>query len=409
MKENELAVEEKSLWRNRDYLLLWSGQAISSFGSQASHIILPLLILDITHSAAQAGFVGAFSVIPYVVLSLFAGSFADRFNRKKLMLFCEIGRAIVSGSILLAIFFHSISILQIYLVALFEGIFFVFFDIAEIASIKLIVGNKVSAATAQENATDGFASLFGPSIGTILYQMNRSLPFLLDTVSYIVSFFSLLSIKTEFQEERDDSKPNLLKEIKEGISWLLHHKVLRIMSLLNAGTAFIFSDLILILIILAKEQHATPLEIGTIISISGIGSIIGSVIGSKVKKRVSPGQVVLGSCWVMALLWPLYIFAPNFIFIGLITALLFCINSIWVVVQISYRLSLVPDELQGRVNSVHRFLVYSIIPLGMAMTGVMLQSLGAKTTIFILFFGLLAIAIAGSFSKELRHAPMVRV
>src|SRR5438067_1389287 len=99
---DELVAKEKPLWKNRNYLLLWSGQAISSFGSAASHIVLPLLILDLTHSPAQAGFVGAISIIPYVTLSLFAGAFVDRLNRKKVMKICEIARAIVSASIFIA-------------------------------------------------------------------------------------------------------------------------------------------------------------------------------------------------------------------------------------------------------------------------------------------------------------------
>lgn len=131
-------VQEKSLWKNRDYLLLWSGQAISSFGSAASHIVLPLLILDLTHSPAQAGFVGAITTIPYVTLSLFAGVFVDRLNRKKIMMICEAARAIVAGSIFTAILIHHVSIAQIYLAALLEGLFFVFFDIAEIASLRRV-------------------------------------------------------------------------------------------------------------------------------------------------------------------------------------------------------------------------------------------------------------------------------
>ncbi len=132
--DEEVAIRDKSIWQNRDYRLLWSGQAISSFGSAASHIVLPLLILDLTHSPAQVGFVGAFATIPYVALSLSAGVFVDRLNRKKVMMICEIARAIVAGSIFIAILIHHISIVKIYIAALFEGVFFVFFDISEIAS-----------------------------------------------------------------------------------------------------------------------------------------------------------------------------------------------------------------------------------------------------------------------------------
>lgn len=73
----EESKEKQSLWKNHDYLRLWFGQTVSIFGSRASGIVLPLLILDITRSPAQAEFVGAFTVVPYVVLSLFAGTLVD--------------------------------------------------------------------------------------------------------------------------------------------------------------------------------------------------------------------------------------------------------------------------------------------------------------------------------------------
>ena len=393
------------MWKNRDYLLLWSGQAISSFGSAASHIVLPLLILDLTHSPAQAGFVGAIATVPYVALSLFAGVYIDRLNRKNLMKLCEIARAIISASIFIAILFHHISITQIYVAALLEGLFFVFFDIAEIASLRQIVGKgNISAASSQNFATDGTAQLLGPFIGTVLYQIKQFVPFLLDAVSYVISFFTLAAIKTEFQEERDtEEKTQLRKEVTEGISWLWHNKVVRFMALLNAGVSFILADLILIIIILSKEKNATPAQIGIIVSISAIGSILGSLFGNIAKKRFKPGQVVIAACWIMALTWPLYLIAPNFIFIGIITAVIVFVNCVWAIVQISYRLSLIPDELQGRVNSVFRFMAYSVAPLGMAITGIMLQAFGAKITIAIFFIGLMTCALIASLSKELKN------
>lgn len=399
--------EKRPLWKNADYLRLWSGQAISSFGSAASHIVLPLLILDLTHSPAQAGFVGAFSVIPYIALSLFAGVFVDRLNRKKVMMICEVARAVVSLTIFLAIFIHHISLVQIYIAALLEGLFFVFFDISEIASLKQIVGkDNVSSASSQGFATDSIAQLIGPSVGTLLYSIKQFVPFLIDSISYLVSLLTLKSIQTEFQEEREIEEVKIKKQLVEGISWLFKNKAVRFMSLLNAGVSFVLADLMLIVIILAKDKGASTTQIGLIVSISAVGGILGSLFGDIAKRKFKAGKVITTACWIQALVWPLYIFAPNFIFIGIITGVIAFVNSVWAIVQISYRLSLIPDELQGRVNSVFRFMAYSIIPLGMAITGVMLQGLGAKATVLIFFVGLLVCALVASFSKELKNTRM---
>src|SRR3954454_3415085 len=91
------------LWRNRDYMLLWSGQVVSTLGSTASGIVFPLLILAITGSAAAAGIAGALQSIPYLIFSLPAGALIDRWNRKRVMILCDVGRAINMGSIAVAL------------------------------------------------------------------------------------------------------------------------------------------------------------------------------------------------------------------------------------------------------------------------------------------------------------------
>src|SRR5215471_12229744 len=87
-----------SLWRNRDFLLLWSGQAVSTMGSSATELALPLLILGITHSPAQAGFAAALRSLAYLLLGLPAGALIDRWDRKRTMILCDAGRALALGS-----------------------------------------------------------------------------------------------------------------------------------------------------------------------------------------------------------------------------------------------------------------------------------------------------------------------
>src|SRR5256885_16783978 len=91
--------QPQSLWRNRDYLLLWSGQALSDVGGAVSELAFPLLVLAVTQSPAQAGFVAAFRTVPALLFNLFAGVIVDRWNRKRVMLICDIGRALCLVSI----------------------------------------------------------------------------------------------------------------------------------------------------------------------------------------------------------------------------------------------------------------------------------------------------------------------
>src|SRR5919204_7062158 len=98
------------LWRNRDYMLLWSGQVVSTLGSTASGIVFPLLILAITNSPTAAGIAGALTTIPYVLFSLPAGALIDRWDRKRAMILCDAGRAINMATIPLALVLNSLTI-----------------------------------------------------------------------------------------------------------------------------------------------------------------------------------------------------------------------------------------------------------------------------------------------------------
>src|SRR5258708_1350164 len=115
-----------SLWRNRDYVLLWSGQMVSSIGTQVSMLAFPLLILAITHSPAQAGIIAALHGLPYALFILPAGALIDRWDRKRVMILCDTGRALALGSIPLALALGRLTIVQLYIVSLVEGTFFIF-------------------------------------------------------------------------------------------------------------------------------------------------------------------------------------------------------------------------------------------------------------------------------------------
>ena len=118
---------------NRDFLLLVSGQSVSSVGSQVSLLAFPLLMFTITHSAAQAGLMSALRSLPYAFFCLPAGALVDRWDRKRVMIFCDVGRALALGSIPLAFALGQLTLVQLYLVSLVEGTLFTFFSMAETA------------------------------------------------------------------------------------------------------------------------------------------------------------------------------------------------------------------------------------------------------------------------------------
>ena len=393
------------LWRNRDYMLLWSGQAVSLTGTVISQTAFPLLVWDLTHSAAQVGLVGGLGTIPYVFLSLLAGALVDRWDRKRVMILCDAGRALNLVSVLAALMLGHLTVIQLCINALVEGTFFVFFNLSEVACLPRVVAKEqLPAATAQNESTMGITTLLGPLLGGALYGVRQVLPFLADAVSYVVSVCSLLFIKTKFQQERTQERRKLYIEIKEGLVWLWRQPLIRYMAFLTGGLNLVNAGFIPILVVLVKQQHGSSLIYGVILTIGGVGAIAGALLGTPIQKRFRFGTVIISTVWVGALLWPLYAIAPNPIILGVIAALSFINGPVYNVVQFSYRLALIPDELQGRVNSVFRLLAFGFQPLGWIVTGVLIQLISVIPTILVLFVVYLVLAILTTFNTHVRHA-----
>lgn len=394
-----------SLWRNRNYMLLWSGQIVSSVGTRVSMLAFPLLVLAITHSPAQAGIIGGLRGLPYALFILPAGVLIDRWNRKRVMILCDTGRALALGSIPVALLLGHLTIVQLYIVSLVEGTLFTFFNLAETACLPQVVAKQqLPAAAAQTMIVDSTSGLIGPSLGGLLYSVGRAIPFLTDAITYGVSVLSLFFIKAKFQEERDVTPMRLWTEIGEGLSWLWHQPLIRFIALLTGGMILPVAGYSLILILLAQSQHASSFTIGLIFASGGIGSILGALIVAPLQKRFSFGQMMIGSTWVWALTWLLFAIAPNPLMLGAATALSFIIVPIYMSVQFGYRLALIPDHLQGRVNSVFRLIAFGSEPIGMALTGILIQVIGPVPTVLVLFVPQFILSIAATFNQQLRNA-----
>ncbi len=164
---------------------------------------------------------------------------------------------------------------------------------------------------------------------------------------------------------------------------------------------------VLIVILLAQGMHASTVFIGVILGIGGIGNILGTLLVMPIQKRFSFGQIIIGSSWVWALSWLFLVIAPDPLTLGIALALGFIIVPIYSVTHLSYRLALTPDELQGRVNSVFRLIAFGSQPLGLILTGALLQAIGPVATVVVLFVPQFILAVAATLNPGVRNARTV--
>ncbi len=395
------------LWRNRDFLLVWSGQTVSALGSSVSGIAFPLLILALTNSPAQAGIAGALRALPYVLLSLPAGALVDRWNIRKVMVLCDAGRALALGSIPIALELGLLSVAQLYVAATVEGTLFVFYNIASFAALPRIVpAAQLPAAYAQNEASYyASAGLLGSTVGGVLYQVGRAAPFALDALSYVASVLSLLLLRTQMHRAPAQGSRRLGADIVAGLRWMWNQPFIRAMSALYGADSLVSPGSSLILIVIAKQQHAPPSAIGAIFSIGALGGIAGSVLASRVQRWLSFGQTIISVRWIVALLWALYAVAPNTVILGIITAGVFFLNPIVNVVGMSYSMRLIPEGLRGRVSSIFQLIPSAVTPIGIGLTGVLLQVFGPITVVLAASLYLLVLAVGATLNTQIRQAP----
>jgi MFS family permease len=393
------------LRRNRDFVLLQIGQGLSVLGSTMTNLAYPLLVLSLTHSPAKAGVVAFANVLPYPVFALFAGVVADRVNRKRLMIAMDVVRALAMVSIVAGLAAGVLTFWQVAAIAFVEGTAFVFFNIAEVGALRSVVpARQLPAAAAAEQSRYAAVTLVGPSLGGLLFQISRALPFLADAISYGFSIFTLAWMRTPFQETRERDPAPVRTQIREGISWLWSNAYLRTSALIFAVGNFAFSGLFLVFIVVSKQHGLSSGAIGVLIAVFGVASLAGALAAPRIAKRFSMRTIMYGNEWLGAALILSAIAPGPYVLLACVLPIAFFGPSLNSVV-IGYRTAITPDHLVGRVSSVARTLAQIASPLGPLVAGFLLAAFSAQTTMLVLGGITVGVAIWTTASPSIRNAP----
>ncbi|MCU1659869.1 MAG: multidrug resistance protein [Pseudonocardiales bacterium] len=391
------------LWRQRDFMLLWTSQVLSTVGTRVTTIAYPLLVLAVTNSPAQAGLVGFAQTLPYLLFYLPGGALIDRLDRKRVMIASEAGRAVALGSIAFAVAIEHVTIGQIAVVAFVEGTLFVLFDLGEGAALPhLVDAGQLPAALAQNQAKTQGADLIGQPLGGVLFSTARMLPFLADAVSYVVSLLALLSIRAPFQHERAHEHARLRTEIVEGLRFVWRSAFLRAAAASVGGMNFVFNALTLVLIVRAKELGASATAIGVLFGIFGAGGLLGSFVAPWVQ-RMFPGRAtIIAIGWFWAAQLAVTVVLPTPLWLGVAAGIGALASASFNVVVSSRIYAVTPDRLLGRVRSSARLIAWGTIPLGALGGGVASGALGGRTTLLILAALMVLAAAALTMSRGVR-------
>jgi MFS family permease len=393
------------LRKNRDFLLLQSGQVLSTIGSESTAIAYPLLVLAITHSPAKAGIVGFTRVAPWAVFGLVAGLAVDRFPRKRMMITSDIVRACALASIVVAVALGHLTFAQIAIVAFLEGSMYVFFNIAEIGALRSVVAREqLPTAAAAEQARYSTVTIVAPPLGGSLFGIGRAFPFLAGAISPVFSLGTLLAIRTPFQEERERDQTPLRGQLAEGFRFLWARPFLRTCALMFTWMNLVFEGIILTFIVMARRQGLSGAEIGLLITLVGICSLAGAALSPRFQKLLGMRAIVVGAFWIQLLVVVFLAYPSVYVLLAAFLPGAFFAPTLNAVV-IGYRVAMTPDRLTGRVNSVARTIAVCGAPLGPLTAGFLLTSFSARTTIAVFTVLLAILAAVATLSRSFRNAP----
>ena len=396
-----------SLWRNRDYLLLWLGRAVSSLGTSCTQFAFPLLIVVLTHSIAAASLAYSLGQLPYVLLSLPAGALVDRWPRKRVMLLCTFCLMVCVASIPLALFLTGgpLRLLLLYAIAFGLGAISLFYELAELAARAWVVPkSQLTTAVAQNEVIVGSCALVGPALGSLLFSLSRLLPFVTDALSSLILLSSLLCIRSPMQDERRTERHHLLLEVREGLTWLWEHEVMRSIVLISSYVNFTITAGVLLVLAIVQQQHIPSVLYGLIVAAGGVGNLLGTALCPPLQRRIRMGLTLRCALVVFVLLWPLYGFITTPLLLGAVFAGIALSDSIRAIFMDSYRFAVVPDALQGRVNGLYRLILFSVLTIGSSALGLSLEYLGVLPTVGIVWSGLLLITGFLFLSRHMRQA-----
>lgn len=393
------------LRRNRNFRLLWVGEALSQAGSGATELAYPLLVLLLTDSPLLAGLVGSASLAAQFIARLPAGALVDRWDRRRVMLSADAMRAAGVGVLGYLVWTHRANWQLVLVVAVLTSISDAFFAPAHTGVVAAVVPEEqLQPAFAASEARTHAASLIGPPAGGGLFGLAPAAPFLADAVSYGASFLAIFSLRGDFTPSAGGpSKPaaTLRRDVVEGIAFLLRTPALRALALLLPLMNLAFTGVMFTLILGLREGGAAASIIGVVLALIALGGIVGAVLAVRDSQvRLWTWLVLIaggGSALVVvaALLLPSPLVAAP---LAVLFVLLPRANS----EAVGHLIASTPRALHGRVSSALGLATSALDLLAPMSVGLLVSRFNAATSM--MAFALIAVvaAVLVAASKDLK-------
>jgi MFS family permease len=409
----------RSLWRNRNFAHLWFAESISQLGSQVSMLALPLVAITVLHASTFA--VGALTAVefaPFVLFGLPAGAIVDRFPRRPILILADIGRAVALASVPLTYAFDALTYAQLLVVVFVTGSLTVFFDVAYQSILPALVEHdQIVDGNARLEVSRSSAQLAGPAVGGVLVQaIGAASAVTADAISFVGSALLIRGIRAhELPIERREDGTSWLRalgrEIREGLHYVLGHRVLRMIAGSTATSNFFSSMTTAVFLLYAvRERHYSAGLVGAVFAIGNIGPLVAAVTSARITRVLKLGRAIWLGMLIAQLATLLLGVAPTqhaFVYFTVAWLLFGFGGTVYNISQVSLRQAITPRRLQGRMNASMRFMIWGTMPFGSLAGGALGTWIGLRPTLLVAGIGGMAAVpwVLARSVRELREMP----
>jgi MFS family permease len=421
----------RSLFRHPNYARLWTAATVSLFGTQISQIAIPFIAAVLLNaSAGEVGLLTTIEFLPFLLFTLPAGVWVDRYPKKRILVIGDLGRAMMLVSIPIAYALGALTIWQLYLVGFVNGLMTVFFDVADQSYLPTILErDELVEGNAKLQISQSSAQILGqPFGGGIVAVLTAPVAVLIDAASYLGSAALILSIRERARTtvagalrrtdpvaalaatEADDVAPSpasgvsvaieeattagraddqgrMRQQIIDGLRYILRHEYLGHIAATTA-TSNLFGNIgfAIFPVYAYKVLLLTPAAVGTIGGLGGAGVLLGALVAKRVQARIGVGRTIIvaaAATGPVGLLMPLATPEVAFWFLSVSFFLAGILNVVYNVSQVSLRQAITPERFLGRMNATMRFLVWGTIPIGSLIGAGLSEIIGVRATIWV--------------------------
>jgi MFS family permease len=396
--------ERSRLRSNRDFTVVLGGQAVSALGDAITLTALPLLVLFVTGSGALMGTVAALGLLPNLVLGLPAGALADRWDRRKLMLWSDAGRAVLTATIPLAYWLDLSTITVILIVTVPINALRVLSDAGFQSSIPSLVGREsLARANSYMEAALSVPFIIGPALaGVLVATVGAAETIALDAASFALSAVSLLFVRRSLRAERPAEMPRISADIVEGIRFVRGHALLRVAIAYWSVMAFATAAILPALAYFLTVDRGEGAELfGVVGSVWSVGYLVGSLLAGRLGGRTLGLQLLAGGAGIGLAL--ILLAATSSVAAYLAAG--FAIGAALALQMIAYmtlRASVTPDELLGRVAATGRTVSLSLQTLGFLAGGALIEATDGGDALLAMGVLALGASLAFALSRSLR-------